>query len=657
MITNTTNSPHARFTSLDAGDAAWDAGLLAGRVDAGRTTTVPTMRALMDDPAATHAIENFRVAAGLTDGVHLGPPFMDGDFYKWLEAAVVASGPTPDADLDALIDLVRAAQRSDGYLHTPALIAERATGVAGELADRLNFETYNLGHLMTAACLHHRLTGDDRLLDAARRAADFLVDLLKRNPDAVARGAICPSHYMGLVELHRETADPAYLDLARRLLDVRDTFVGGDDNQDRVPLRDHQVIAGHAVRANYLYAGVADVALETGDPELMAVLDRVWGDLVDTKLYVTGGCGALYDGASPDGWPDQSQITRVHQAYGRAYQLPNVTAHNETCAQIGLVLWAWRMLALTADGRYADAIETVLLNGFLAGVGLDARTYFYTNPLRQAPGLPAPLRRPGDTALDPVPDPPPSTQRLREAYLSCFCCPPNVARLLVELPYLAASRDRDGDGLWVHQYASGRLRAGGFAVTLATDYPWEGAVAVAVTDAPAVSAGLRLRIPAWAGDAWSLRLNGDPVRPTVENGYLTLDRSWAAGDRVDLGFPLHARLLEAHPLAEEVANHVAVVRGPVVYCAESVDNPPTLTGLLVPESARFAEEKVTIGGVTMLTLRTDALRRDAASADTLYRDLDRRPRTRVPLTLIPYFAWANRGPTEMTVWLPIAWEA
>jgi len=404
-------------------------------------TTVPTMAGLLFDPAVGHAYENFRVAAGDVDGAHMGPPFMDGDFYKWLEAATVAFGVTADAELGHLIekavDVITRAQRADGYLHTPTNISQRQSGTMNELDDRVSFETYNLGHLMTAGCVHHRVTGSRTLLDAGIRAADYLRRLVEDRTDLIARSAICPSHYMGVVELYRTTGDPGYLRLATDLLAIRERFVGGDDNQDRLPLREQRTVAGHAVRANYLYAGVADVVAETGDRDLLELLEHLWSDAVNTKIHLTGGCGALYDGASPDGAPEQSEITRVHQAYGRPYQLPNQTAHNESCAAIGMVLWSWRMLLVTGDGKYADLIERILHNSLLGSIGADAKSYFYTNPLRQARDLPYPLRRAGDTAINPVPDPPASDARLRQEWLSCFCCPPNIARTLAEMPYLA----------------------------------------------------------------------------------------------------------------------------------------------------------------------------------------------------------------------------
>ena len=667
MITDTVNSPYARMAAVPAGSVHATDGDVARVVRRTAEVTVPSMGGLLYGVA--HAVENFEIAAGEREGSHVGPPFMDGDLYKWLEAvaALESYGSDPErvAWLDELSALILRAQATNGYVHTQTLIAARAAGLDDPLDDRLNFETYNLGHLMTAGVLAHRATGRTDLLDAGKKAAGFLLHLLDDSPDLLARSAICPSHYMGVVELYRLTRDPEHLRLAEALLALRDPstgsgdssrvrFEGSDDNQDRVPLREQTVMAGHAVRANYLYAGAADLVAETGDAELLGVLTGLWDDLVSTKLYVTGGCGALYDGASPDGAPEQSTITRVHQAYGRAYQLPNVTAHNESCAAIGLVLWAWRMLTVTGDGRYADAIETVLHNALPASIGLDGKTYFYTNALRQVAGLDQPLRRPGDTAMSPVPAPPPSDERLRQEWLSCFCCPPNIARTLAELPYLVyGTGPRD---VWVHQYAGTRLdvEVAGERVRLTqeTDFPRTGTVRL-VVDASG-SFALHLRIPAWA-ETPTLAVNGRSVDVVTEKGYVVVDRAWSDGDEVVLDLPQRTRVLVGHRFAEEVANHGCVVRGPVVYCAESADQP--LAGLLLPTSATFRESLVAppLGDGEIVVLDTEALS-VAPTGGGLYEEVATTPGVRTPLRLVPYATWSNRGPGEMSVWLPLAWS-
>jgi DUF1680 family protein len=610
---------------------------------------------MLDDPAVSPGIRNFRIAAGLEEGEHSGPPFMDGDVYKWLEAAIAQLETEPTPELRTIVDefaqLVASVQRADGYVHTPTLIAARHDVDTTALADRFAFETYNLGHLITAGVRHYEVTGSEVLLDVARKAAGFLEDLAVNRPLELARSAICPSHYMAVIELYRATDDPRYLELAEAFLRVRDDFEeGGDDNQDRIPVREQRVAAGHAVRANYLYAGLADLVAETGDDELQGVLENLWRDVVETKLYITGGCGALYDGASPDASPWQGDISRVHQAYGRAYQLPNTTAHNESCANIGMILWSERMLALTEDARYADVIERVAFNSLLAGIGLGGDDYFYTNPLRQVRDLPFPLRRPGDTALHPVPALPPSDERLRQEYLSCFCCPPNTARTLARFHERAASAG--DDGLYLHLYGGGEVRFAGLTLREHSDYPWSGAVRFEVGEASGDAVAVHVRIPEWAKDA-ALTVGGSRV---TGSGYVRVERDWQVGDVIELELPMPVRVLRGHRLAEEVTGQVAVQRGPVVYCLESADLPGGLPieRVAVRRGTEFTPLETEIAGTRVIALEAElALLPDGG--DGLYEDISEAPLDTVRTRLVPYFAWGNRGAGEMSVWLPTVW--
>lgn len=653
----------ARLRPLTAREARWATGFWGDVHERTRRVTVPRMWDSLSDPAVSPALRNFEMAAGTVEGTHEGPPFMDGDFYKWLEAAVTQLETDPDPWLADTVErvtaLIASVQREDGYLHTPTLIAARNHEQATALADRFHFETYNLGHLITVGVRHHEVTGSTTLLDVARGAAAFLEHLAADEPLELARSAICPSHYMAVIELYRATGERRYLDLAEAFVRVRDDFAGGDDNQDRLPVREQTVIAGHAVRANYLYAGLADLVAETGDPELTAVLERLWTDVVSTKLYVTGGAGALYDGASPDGYPWQEQISRIHQAYGRPYQLPHTTAHAESCANIGLILWSERMLAVTGDAKYADVIEQVAYNAFLAGIGLGGTDYFYTNPLRQVRELPWELRRAGDTGLHPVPPPPPSDERLRESYLSCFCCPPNTARTLARFHERAASIA--ADGLYVHQYGGSELRVqtddgGVLALREESDYPWDGRITFTVTDARGPAVPLRLRVPGWSRDA-TLTVGGEAIGITDPGTYARIDRAWAIGDVIVLDLPMPARVLRAHRLAEETANQVAIQRGPVVYCVESADLPD---GVLLEQAAlrRGADLRpveIEVSGRRLVALQTELAVLPAPDADALYADLGDESVGEASVRLVPYFAWGNRGPGEMSVWLPVVW--
>lgn len=663
MTATTARRAHARLRPLDATSARWAGGFWGDIHDRTRDVTIPQIWSSLSDPAVSPALRNFRVAAGIEQGAHDGPPFMDGDFYKWLEAAIARLETDPDPELAARIEklaaLIASVQREDGYLHTPTIISARNHEDALALADRFHFETYNLGHLITAGVRHYEVTGSTTLLDVARKAAGFLEDLATNKPIELARSAICPSHYMAVIDLYRATGDERYLRLSERFVRVRDEFQGGDDNQDRLPVREQTAVAGHAVRANYLYAGLADLVAETGDTELESVLEGLWRDVVDTKLYITGGCGALYDGASPDGHPWQDQISRVHQAYGRAYQLPHTTAHNESCANIGLVLWGERMLSLTGDAHYADVIEQVAFNSLLSSISLAGSEYSYTNPLRQVRDLPYPLRRPGDTGMHPTPPPPASDERLRQDYLSCFCCPPNVARTLARFHERAASLGEDG--LYVHLYGGSRLDVtteDGRRLALGEHggYPWAETVAFTVTDAGGEGIPLHLRIPGWSSGA-TLTVNDEPVTVSAPGTYTRIDRAWREGDVIALTLPMPVRVLRAHRLAEEATNQVAVRRGPVVYCLESADLPDgvVLEQAALRRSASFDPVDAEVEGHRVIALETELAVLPRGDANALYDDLPDAELSTVPGRLVPYYAWGNRGAGEMSVWLPLVW--
>ncbi len=358
-------------------------------------STLLQLKKMFDAPQISHVVENFKICAGEAEGRYHGTPFGDGDFYKWMEAAMYTAvemqkekdGDSAAADifkdLEDYIALIGRAQRADGYLSTKQIIAEMQGETGSRLKDINEFEVYNFGHLFTAACLYKRLTGNDSFLGIAEKTAGYLETLYEQaEKNGDVQTAVCPSHYMGLVELYRTTGEEKYKTLAEKAMALRDQVKEGlDDNQDRLPLLEHEAIAGHAVRANYLYAGVADLYAETGNTGYLEVLHRVWNSLVTKKLYVTGGCGALYNGVSPYGnfFKDQ----KIHQAYGYEYQLPNITAYNETCASIGGVMWAWRMFLVEPKAEYMDVLERMMYNVNLAAVSLDGKRFFYENMLRR----------------------------------------------------------------------------------------------------------------------------------------------------------------------------------------------------------------------------------------------------------------------------------
>lgn len=640
-------SPDAQVRSVGLDEAHWTHGLWAERFALCRQRMMPAMWQLMEGTNYAQFYQNFRIAAGLEPGRHRGAPFNDGDFYKWLEGASAMDAQTHDPKLEATIEqvvsVIGQAQRADGYLQTATLIRERDGDTnAIPFQNPNDFEMYNLGHLMTAACINYRATGQTNLLAIACRAADFLDRTFEHPTPALARNLVCPSHYMGIVELYRTTHNPRYLALVKRLFAMRNLVTdGGDDNQDRVPFPDQDEAVGHAVRANYLYAGAADLFLETGDPELRQPLELIWTNVVEKKMYLTGGCGALWDGASPDGAKDQKTITRVHQAYGRNYQLPNLTAYCETCANIGNVLWNWRMFLATGQAKFMDVVELALDNSVLSGGGLDGTNYFYVNPLRQLNTMPTELRWP----------------RTRVPFLSSFCCPPNLVRTIAESAnYIYA---KSGDTILVNLYGGSVLdttigEGRKIKLTQETDYPWNGRVRITVNGCDNQPFALKLRIPGWAKSA-SVRINDAPAdNSPVPGTYFEIRRTWQSGDVIVLDLPMPVEVIEANPLVEGDLNQVAIKRGPVVYCLESTDLPPDVgvMQIRVPTDVNFAAryDRRLLGGVVAL----DCTLRAQPTSDwqgQLYRDATDVQTRSVKTRLIPYCVWDNRGKSEMSVWL------
>ncbi len=649
-LTSTVNSPYAKMHNVGLSDVRWTNGFWAERFDVCKDTMLFNMWRIFDDPELSHAYRNFEIAAGHREGEHKDPPFFDGDMYKWLEgtAAVYAITKNPELDrlMDRFIETIRLAQREDGYIHTATIVADKNNpGAKKGFEERLHFETYNMGHLMTAGCVHFRATGKRSLLDIAIKTTDFLYHFYKTATAELARSAICPSHYMGVVEMYRTTRDPKYLELAESLIDIRGMVENGtDDNQDRIPFREQKTAMGHAVRANYLYAGVADVYMETGDPSLLDCLHPIWEDVVNRKMYITGGCGALYDGTSPDGTfytPDS--IQKVHQSYGRAYQLPQETAHNETCANIGNMLWNFRMLQLSGDPVYADIMELTYYNSILSGISLDGKKYLYTNPLSQTEAFPYRLRW-GD---------------FRQEYITCFCCPPNTVRTIAETHNYAYTVSEEG--IYCNLYGGNVLKTrlpDGTAVELeqTSDYPWDGSVVITWDKVPKKEVGLFLRIPGWCEGA-SVTINGTDAGVIVQSGtYVKLKRKWKKGDKVALKLPLRPRLMEANSLVEETRNQTAVMYGPLVYCMESIDLPSGVSvyDVLIPSDITLNAKETHIEGSKVMMLEGKAKRLVPQKGDNrLYKEL--KPASgEVTVSLVPYYAWGNRGKGDMSVWLRLS---
>jgi DUF1680 family protein len=645
-LVNTGNSPYAKLSGVGLGDVHWTTGFWAERFAVCRDSMLPHLWNIYTNRDICYSFENFRVAAGLDTGHFRGPSFHDGDFYKILEAVAgiyaLTKDPRLDKQMDTVITVIAKAQKADGYMYTKSIIEQKESGQAKMFDDKLSFEAYNFGHLMTAACVHYRATGKTSMLDIAKKATDFLVGFYNKATPEQARNAICPSHYMGITEMYRTTGDKRYLALIKKLMDIRGTVEGTDDNSDRQPFREMDKVVGHAVRANYLFAGAADLFAETGDSSLLVTLDKMWDDVVNHKMYVTGGCGALYDGVSVDGTsykPDTVQ--KIHQAYGRDYQLPNFSAHNETCANIGNVLWNWRMLLLTGESKYADIVELELYNSVLSGISMEGTKFFYTNPLAASADYPYHLRWEGG----------------RQSYIQLSdCCPPNALRTIAEVNNYMYSLG--GDGLYVNLYGgnrlSTRLKDGSFInLEQQTNYPWSGNISIIINEAPANKLAMHLRIPGWCKRS-TIRINAVQVPVKNEDGYATIKRRWKKGDRIELVLDMPAVLLESNPLVEETKNQVAVKRGPVIYCLESPDLPQQkVFDVVIPASIRLTPVAMKLDKGNIMALTGQAqLQQHNNWGNTLYKELNTTLKP-VAIKLIPYYAWANRGQSDMTVWMPV----
>ncbi|WP_433831595.1 aceric acid hydrolase [Flavobacterium anhuiense] len=647
-LVGNSQSPYSKLQSVGLQDVKWTNGFWKEQFDVETKNTLPYMWDLYHSETS-HAYKNFEIAAGLAKGTFKGPSFHDGDFYKIFEGMAATYAVTKDKKLDAEMDkaiaLFAKVQRKDGYIHTPVLIDER-WGTLGpeEVKKQLGFEKYNMGHLMTAACIHYRVTGKTNFLNIAKGVADFLYDFYKKASPELARNAICPSHYMGIVEMYRTVKDPKYLELANNLIDIKGTTNDGtDDNQDRVPFRQQTTAMGHAVRANYLYAGVADLYAETGEKKLLDNLESIWDDVTYRKMYITGGCGSLYDGVSPDGTSyDPTVVQKIHQAYGRPFQLPNATAHTETCANIGNVLWNWRMLQITGDAKYADIVELALYNSVLSGMNLEGDKFLYNNPLNVSNDLPFHQR----------------WGNVREGYIALSnCCAPNVTRTVAEVGNYAYNLSKEG--LYVNLYGSNTLNTktlNGETIEIEqqTNYPWDGKITLKVVKAPKEDYAFFLRIPGW-GSGGQVFVNNSQVMGKMFSGtYFKINQKWKKGDIIELNLPMKVELMEANPLVEEVKNQVAVKRGPLVYCLESDQLPAntSVNDVILNLNSDFKTEFTELKNRKLLTIEASSTIKEDSHLwkHMLYKPISKEGKA-INVKLVPYFAWGNKGQGEMTVWM------
>ncbi len=588
----------------------------------------------------SHAMENFRIAAGESRGEFHGWVFQDSDVAKWLEAVSYCLMQQPDPELerlaDRVIDTIVRAQQPDGYLNTYFTIKEpqkRWTNL------RDNHEMYCAGHMIEAGVAYYEATGKRKLLEAVSRLADHIDSLFGPEPGKRRGYPGHPEIELALIKLYRATGEQRYLKLAKFFIDERgqepnyfdiEAKARGDDkeydkrySQAHLPVREQKEAVGHAVRAMYLYSGMADLAFETNDETLLEACKRLWESVTERRMYITGGIGSSAEG----------------EAFTFDYDLPNDRAYAETCASIGLVFWAHRMLRLEVDRKYADVMERALYNGVLSGISLDGTKYFYTNPLEVWP--PA-CKRYDMRHIIPV----------RQPWFSCACCPPNLARLLASVGQYAYSRDERT--VYVHLFIDSQaevdLAGGRVTIVQETVYPWEGDVNIRIRTERPQEFTLAIRIPGWCKHP-ELKINGQGQEITVLKGYAWINRTWRDNDKVEILFPMPVERVRAHPNVRAAAGKVAICRGPLVYCLEEVDNGPNLTQIVLPKTANLMvkfDDRL-LGGVAVV--HGVGLRSDSASwGDALYNSAECEKRE-APIKAVPYYAWGNREPGEMLVWI------
>ncbi len=613
----------APLTAVTLKDEIW-----AARRARNLDVTLPSQYRLLEE---TGRIDNFRRAAGREALPFRGRVYNDSDVYKWLEAAswMLATDEAPAlAEMVAtVVAAIEGAQAADGSLNTYYTF-ERADDRWANLRD--HHELYCAGHLIQAAIAHHRATGEDRLLNVARRFADLICDTFGKQGEANGQRPGAPGHpeiEMALIELARLTGESRYREQAAYFLNARGRgLLGGRAYYvDHVPFREMTRLAGHAVRALYLCAGAADLYTETGEAALRETLDRLWEMMVARQMYITGGVGSRHSGES----------------FGAPFELPNARAYAETCAGIGVVMWAWRMLQLGGDPRYADVMERALYNAVLPGISLDGEHYFYDNPLAVPPEN--------------------ATSARRRDWFICACCPTNIARLLAMIPGYIYSVEEAG--VWVHLYAANAAQltlpdGREIALIQRTRYPWSGQITVEVLSAGEFS--LWMRVPGWSDDDVALTVNGLPWEGPVTPGtYVQIHRAWQPGDAVCLHLPMDVHRMAAHPYALKNTGRVALMRGPVLYCLEQVDHPADvdLRDVTLTPATKFspAFEPSLLGGVQVLRASAETTPPAPAWANRLYRPKSVGKGTSagqaVDLMAVPYIAWANRAPGAMQVWL------
>lgn len=611
------------FTAVQLTDAFW-----APRIKTNHEVTIPFTLGKCE---STGRIKNFEIAAGLEDGVFQTEfTFDDTDVYKIIEGASyslqIFKDAALEAQVDSLIALIALAQEPDGYIFTNrTIMGDSAHEWAGtkrwEKEHILSHELYNIGHLIEAGIAHYHATGKKSLLNIAIKAADRVCEDF--GPDKVRTFSGHQIIELAMAKLYKTTGQKKYLDVGKFILDVRGP--GGDEyNQAHEKVIDQHEAVGHAVRAAYMYAGMADIAALTNDSLYIKAIDNIWEDAVFKKIYVTGGIGATGHG----------------EAFGAAYDLPNMSAYNETCASIANVYWNYRQFLLHGESKYFDVLERTLYNAFLSGVAMSGDKFFYPNPLES------------------------HGQHARSPWFSCACCPSNVTRFVPSVGgYFYAQKD---EIIYVNLYGAGKasFNVGKNKINIEqkTKYPWEGDVQITIEPKSQAQLDLRLRMPGWAieepipgglydftGNAIEkpvVKVNGKQIDFKLDKGYVVLNRKWKKGDVVQLSLPMSVRKVKANDRVSADVNKYAYQRGPLVYCAEWPDNKDgKVLNLVIPDNATVTPSFDASYFKGMYVLKAEGLSVARTDASSIKSD-------KTDIKLIPYFSWAHRGPGEMTVWIP-----
>ena len=629
------------FTKVKVDDNFW-----LPRIEKNRTVTIPASFARCEN---TGRVKNFVFAANREGKFCTRFPFDDSDIYKTIEGASFSLATHPDKKLegyvDSLIAIIGKAQEPDGYLYTARTINPNephpwSGKERWEKEREQSHELYNAGHLYEAAAAHYLATGKTNLLNIALKNADLVCSVF--GPD---KKHVAPGHEvieMGLVKLYRITGKEVYLSTAKFFIGERGHYDGYDQKssdvwrngsywQDDKPVVMQDEAEGHAVRAGYLYAAVADVAALTGDDSLLHAIDRIWENMVGKKIYVQGGVGAIPGG----------------ERFGKNYELPNATAYNETCAAIASVFWNQRMFQLHGDAKYIDVLERTLYNGLLSGLGLDGQSFFYTNAMQVKNSFSHG-----------------SLERSRSGWFECSCCPTNLVRFIPSIPgYVYAQKDQDVYvNLFMNNTASLQIENTALKITQQNNYPWQGHLKFLISPERQQNFGILIRIPGWAqntaipsdlyhfadntGQRPEIKVNGEPQAYSIQNGYAILRRTWKKNDKIDVDLPMPVRKLVANEKLPDDIGKVALQRGPLVYCAEWKDNGGKTDNLIVPNSTVFTQEFRTdlLNGVMVLRATTPAVM-ISGNGENIRTESH-------PFIAIPYYAWANRGEGEMTIWFP-----